>query len=199
MSLLTTDSGLVRALSEGMTPKFLATRSMNTDLLRYNAYTGIRNAGIVAARALLGHFRLSKLRVVADCLLARMAARPSNEPDQNAPPMPLPVRRAYKLMGAVRVLAFVDDSGYLLPVPAMSLQPAGHRTPVCSERIAAAWLAPLSTGTLVAASLLTPDVVSFQTKGHWLGSRRVLGLPVGAMAVTSVYAGGPPIPGRQVA
>ena len=51
----------------------------------------------------------------------------------------------------------------------------------------------------VAASLLTFDVVSFQVKGEWLGSRRLLGARLGAMSVSAVYAGGPPIPGRQVA
>ncbi len=50
-------------------------RLNSTDLLRYNAYTGIRNAGVVQVRAVLRHFRLSKLRVLADYLLARAVAR----------------------------------------------------------------------------------------------------------------------------
>ncbi len=54
-------------------------------------------------------------------------------------------------------------------------------------------------GFPVAASLLTFDAVSFQAKGRWLESRKFLSAPVGFMSVTSVYAGGPPIPGRQVA
>ena len=57
----------------------------------------------------------------------------------------------------------------------------------------------LDSGSPVAASLLTFDAVSFQAKGRWLESRKLLGAPVGFMSVTSVYAGGPPIPGRQVA
>jgi hypothetical protein len=81
----------------------------------------------------------------------------------------------------------------------LSLQPAGERALVCAEGLAADALKPLTRGDPVAASLLTLDVVSFQAKGRWLGRRRVLGAPVGAMAVTAVYAGGPPIPGRQVA
>jgi hypothetical protein len=51
----------------------------------------------------------------------------------------------------------------------------------------------------VAANLLTLDIVSFQAHGRWLGSRRVLGTQVGAMDVEAVFAGGPPVPGRQVA
>jgi len=185
-------------------------RINSTDLLRYNAYTGIRNAGIIQVREILRHFRLSKLRVLADYVLARVAARPvppSSPPEargSSLPPgevttMPLPVREGFSSMMAVRVLAFLDSEGIPLVAPLLSLQPAGESALVCSEGLAADLLEPLPAGTPVAASLLTFDVVSFQAKGWWLGSRRVLGASVGAMAVTSVYAGGPPIPGGQVA
>ncbi len=55
-------------------------RIMNTDLLRYNAYTGIRNAGIIQVREVLRDFRISKLRVLADYVWARLAARSSPAP-----------------------------------------------------------------------------------------------------------------------
>ncbi|MGC9334131.1 MAG: pyridoxamine 5'-phosphate oxidase family protein, partial [Anaerolineae bacterium] len=48
-------------------------RLNNTDLLRYNAYTGIRNAGVVDITAAVFAFRIPKLRVLADYLLARAA------------------------------------------------------------------------------------------------------------------------------
>ena len=170
----------------------------NSDLLRYNAYTGIRNAGVIQVRAILRHFRISKLRVLADYLLARAAARPP-VPLEEMVTMPLPVRDGFSGMMAVRVLAFLDDVGYPLAAPALSLQPAGESALVCAEGLSAGLLEPLAAGDPVAASLLTLDVVSFQAKGRWLGNRRLLGAPVGAMSVMAVYAGGPPIPGRQVA
>ena len=173
-------------------------RLNSTDLLRYNAYTGIRNAGVVQVRAVLRHFRLSKLRVLADYLLARAVARPP-APSEEMVTMPRPVRKAFSPMTAVRVLAFLDGAGYPLVAPALSLQPAGERALVYAEGLSADLLEPLAVGAPVAASLLTFDVVSFQAKGRWLGRRRLLRAPVGAMAVTAVYAGGPPIPGRQVA
>jgi len=173
-------------------------RLNSTDLLRYNAYTGIRNAGIVQVREILRHFRIPKLRVLADYLLARAAARPPTLPE-GATTMPRPVREGFSPMMALRVLAFLDSEGTPLVAPVLSLQPAGESALACAEGLAADLLEPLPVGTPVAASLLTFDVVSFQAKGRWLGSRRVLGAPVGTMAVTAVYAGGPPIPGRQVA
>jgi hypothetical protein len=173
-------------------------RVNGTDLLRYNAYTGIRNAGIIQVRKVLRHFRISKLRVLADYLLAWAAARAPVRPAEFTA-MPPVVREKFSPLTAVRVLAFLDKEGYPQAAPVLSLQPAGENALVCAEGLAADLLKPLLPGTPVAASLLTLDVVSFQAKGQWLGSRRVAGAPVGAMGVTAVYAGGPPIPGRQVA
>lgn len=172
-------------------------RLNSTDLLRYNAYTGIRNAGIIQVGAVLRHFQISKLQVLADYLLARASRAPA-APD-GATAMPLPVQERFSPMTAVRALAFLDGQGYPLVAPVLSLQPAGESALVCAPGPFAGLLEPLALGTPVAASLLTLDVVSFQAKGLWLGEHRLLGVRLGAMSVTAVYAGGPPIPGRQVA
>jgi hypothetical protein len=179
-------------------------RLNSTDLLRYNPYTGIRNAGIVRVTSFQRHFRLSKLRVLSDFLLARLA-RPFPSAAENATTLPAPAEKAYSPMTAVRVLAYLDGQGELGLAPVLSLQPASAAKEgqgsqlVCAQGLAADMLEPLPVGAPVAASLLTLDVVSFQAKGDWLGTRRLLGARLGAMSVTSVYAGGPPIPGRQVA
>ena len=70
---------------------------------------------------------------------------------------------------------------------------------VYAEDPSADLLEPLPDGAPMAACLLTFDVVSFQAKGRWLGTRSFLGAPVGAMTVTAIYAGGPPIPRRREA
>jgi hypothetical protein len=113
--------------------------------------------------------------------------------------MPPVVQKKFSPITAVRVLAFLEGAGYPLAAPVLSLQPAGESVLVCAEGQATDLLEWLAPGDPVAANLLTLDIVSFQAKGRWLGSRRLLGAPVGAMSVTAVYAGGPPIPGRQVA
>ncbi len=172
-------------------------RLNRTNLLRYNPYTGIRNAGVVQVRALVWSFRISKVRVLADYLVARAARFPSSAGRSIA--LPAPVKESFSLMTAVRVLAFADAEGYPLVVPVLSLQPGGEGKLVCAESVAVDLLQSLPVGAPVAANLLTLDVVSFQVKGRWLGSRRFLAAPLGAMSVTAAYAGGPPIPGRQVA
>ncbi len=172
-------------------------RLNNTELLRYNAYTGIRNAGIIQAGAVLRRFQISKPRVLADYLLARASRVPAAL--EGATAMPLPVRERFSPMTAVRALAFLDSQGYPLVAPVLSLQPAGESALVCAQGQFSDLLAPLAPGDPVAASLLTLDVVSFQAKGRWLGEHYLLGARLGAMSVQAVYAGGPPIPGRQVA
>lgn len=173
-------------------------RIMGTDLLRYNAYTGIRNAGIVQVERVVRSFRLTKMRVLGEYLLA-WAASLTGGRSTHGVALPLPARKGFEKMTAVRILAFLDEGGYPLTAPALSLQPSGERTLVCALDRSVDALRSLPAGTPVAASLLTLDIVSFQVKGEWLGSDTLLGVPVGRMSVGAVYAGGPPIPGRQVA
>jgi len=176
-------------------------RLNSTDLLRYNAYTGIRNAGVIQVQSVVRCFRLSKLRVAADYALARASrsAKALTALPDGASGLPRVVRESLSPMTAVRVLAFLDQQGVPLVAPALSLQPAGESALVCAQSLAADLLSSLSPGAPVAANLLTFDVVSFQVKGCWLGSWRRWGAQMGGLSVTSVYAGGPPIPGRQVA
>ncbi|MBN1658935.1 MAG: pyridoxamine 5'-phosphate oxidase family protein [Anaerolineae bacterium] len=173
-------------------------RLNSTDLLRYNPYTGIRAAGIVDVRRVVRTFSIPKLRVATDFALARLAGSGFSLPG-GAVIMPRVVRRHFSPLMAVRVLAFLDREGYPLIAPVLSLQPAGERALACAHGVAGEMLAPLEVGTLVAANLLTLDVVSFQAHGRWLGSRRVPGTQVGAMSVEALFAGGPPVPGRQIA
>lgn len=173
---------------------------MNTNLLRYNAYTGVRNAGIIQVRAVRRAFRISRPRVLGEYLLARLSGPlwGADRDGRGLAPMPLPVWRGFQALTALRVLAFLDDEGVPLTAPVLSLQPVGARVLAGACGLAADWLVGLPAGTPVATSLLTLDIVSFQAKGRWLGVRRVLGQPVGGMTVTEVYAGGPPIPGGRV-
>ncbi len=157
-------------------------RQMASPLLRYNAYTGIRNAGLIRLRTLEGAWRISRLAVAWDFLLAMLKGGRGTQGIQ----MPLAVRREFARMAAVKVLAWVGDDGYPTVVPALSLQPAGAGALVCRP---GARRPP--AGAAVAANVLTLAAVSYQAKGRWLGD--------GTIEVQEVYAGGPPIPGGRVA
>lgn len=165
-------------------------RQMSGSLLRYNAYTGIRDAGIIRVRSVEGVFHISKLQVVTDYVLARLSAWGGGKPADGGAAMPLPVRREFARMAAVKVLAWAGQDGYPAIMPALSLQPAGEGTLVCWRGIPR--LSP-PLGAWVAANVLTFEAISYQAKGHWIASGKT-----GAMRVKEIYAGGPPYPGGRI-
>jgi hypothetical protein len=167
-------------------------RQMSGSLLRYNAYTGIRNAGLIRIREIRGNFRISRMRVLADYLLAMLVPAPTADADSRMTRLPLPVREVFGRMTAVKVLAWIDADGYPLVIPSLSLRPAGPAGLACFRPSAAMELPP--DGVAAASNILTLDAISYQAKGHW-ESRR----PGGVLLVDEVYAGGPPLPGGRVA
>jgi len=171
-------------------------RQNSTRMLRYNAYTGIRNAGVIRVRSVETAFSLSRLQVAKDFALARLAALGGQARTQDDIRVPLPVRREFARMAAVKVLAWVRADGYPFVVPALSLQPKGERWLVarlndplgtCSRSVPPA-------GVRVAANVLTAEAISYQAKGRWEQSGKT-----GTVCVQSIYAGGPPLPGGRVA
>jgi hypothetical protein len=166
-------------------------RQMSSSLLRYNAYTGIRNAGIIRAKSLEGGFHISKLQVAKDYLLARLASLSGAVNSDSGVAMPLQVRHEFAKMAAVKVLAWIGEDGYPVVIPALSLQPARAESLVCWK---AKRFPEPKQGALVASNILTLEAVSYQVKGRWLGDRRN-----GTIHIQEVYAGGPPLPGGRLA
>jgi hypothetical protein len=167
-------------------------RQMGGSLLRYNAYTGIRDAGVIHVRSVEGAFGISRLQVASEYVLAWLAALGGAGRGNGGVTLPLPVRREFARMVAVKVLAWVDDYDYPLVVPALSLQPAGEKALVCWR--GAPQLPAPALAARVAANILTFEAVSYQAKGRWVASGRT-----GAIQVEEIYAGGPPYPGGRVA
>lgn len=167
-------------------------RQMSGSLLRYNAYTGIRNAGVIRVRSVEGSFVITRWQVAKDYALARLGALSGAGHAGDGVLIPLAVRREFAKMVAVKVLAWVGESGYPTVVPALSLQPAGERTLVCWNGMPQLPQPP--PGALVATNILTFEAVSYQVKGRWTASRHT-----GAIQVREIYAGGPPLPGGRVA
>ena len=160
-------------------------------LLRYNAYTGIRNAGLIRVKSVEGAVRVSKLQVARDYLLAKLAARGAADRVHGGVDMPLAVRREFARMVAVKVLAWIGDDGYPMVIPALSLQPAGTQALVTWK---GSYLPEPRLGNWVASNILTFEAISYQVKGRWMKNGQA-----GIIDVQEAYAGGPPLPGARVA
>lgn len=167
-------------------------RQMNSSLLRYNAYTGVRNAGILRVKSLLGGFSIGRLNVAADYLRTKIAAVGARNGVAGPVVVPRPVRAAFAKMVAVKVLAWIGGDEYPCIAPALSLQPAGP-----AKMIHRAGDSPVgwpADGDLVACNILTFEAISYQLKGRWAKRGAV-----GVVSVEEVYAGGPPLPGGRIA
>lgn len=166
-------------------------KQMSGSLLRYNAYTGIRDAGILRLRAITRTFAISKLQVMTDYLRARVAGVGQSARVDDGVTMPRQVQTEFAKMIAVKVLAWLGDDGYPIVVPALSLQPRGAATLVCHT---SAHLPRPPAGAHVAANILTFEAISYQAKGAWEMRGNT-----GEIRVQEIYAGGPPLPGGRIA
>ena len=174
-------------------------RIMAGDMFRYNAYAGIRNAGVIRVRRVVRAFALSRLTVLLDIAHARWAARRARRPGLDGIAVPIQVRQKFARLQAAKVLAYLDSDGYPDIVPALSLVPADERTFVFGGSVTAPALAALSPGARVAASVLTFEPLAYQVKGEYLGAKRSLGQLAGVVGVQEVYSASPPLPGKRIA
>lgn len=164
----------------------------NSSHLRYNAYTGVRNAGLIRVNRLENTFAISKLRVMKDYLLARLAAfGQGSDQGGSGVIIPLAVQREFARMAAVKCLAWIGMDGYPQVIPSLSLQPAGKSKLVCRKK---AGLPSPPAEAMVAANILTFEAISYQAKGRWSESNQT-----GVIRVDEIYAGGPPYPGGRIA
>jgi hypothetical protein len=163
---------------------------MSGSLLRYNAYTGIRDAGIIRVRSVENTFAISKLQVMTDFLRARIAGLNSSRANGGVM-MPRQAQNEFAKMIAVKVLAWIGDDGYPIVVPTLPMQPAGAENLICHT---SAKLPRPPADAQVATNILTFEAISYQAKGTW----DIRG-DTGRIRVQEVYAGGPPLPGERVA
>jgi len=165
----------------------------SAEFYRYNAYTGIRNAGIIRARRVVREFAPSRGAILLAAARARWAARWRRVSVEGVA-MPAPVREKFARLQAAKFLAYLGPDGYPEIAPALSLTPAGERALVFAGSADG-----LEPGAWVAAAVLTAEPLAYQVKGRFLGAERSLGGPLGVIQVLEVYSASPPLPGERIA
>jgi hypothetical protein len=169
---------------------------MASESVRYNAYGGIRSAGVIRVLAVTRAFRLSQGSLLLDTARSRWLARRLSGDGPAEKVMPAQVVEKFSRLRAAKALAFLDGSGHPDCLAALPLVPAGPARLVFGG--AAQDLGGLEPGSPVAAAVLTMEPVAYQVKGEFAGLRSSLGRRLGVIDVGEAYSASPPLPGARL-
>ncbi len=170
---------------------------MESEAIRYNAYSGIRSAGVIEVLDVTRTFKLSQARLLLDTARGRWLARRLSRDGTEGGAVPPQVQEKFDRLRAAKVLAYLDASGHPDCLPAFPLLPAGPARLVWGGR-APEDAADLTPGSPVAAAVITGEPVAYQVKGEFAGWRRSLGRRLGVIDVREAYSASPPLPGKRL-
>ncbi|UCD85534.1 MAG: pyridoxamine 5'-phosphate oxidase family protein [Deltaproteobacteria bacterium] len=172
-------------------------RLSGSELFRYNAYTGIRSAGVIRIREVL-QVSMPKLKLIGDLIKTRILSLRTGSQFQGKGEIPVPVREKFRRLMAAKFLAYPDTDGYPGIIPLMPLFPADGRRLVFGTSISSGVIDKLKTSVRIAASVITSEPVAYQVKGSFQGIRRYWGVKVGVIEVDEIYSACPPLPGERI-
>ena len=170
-------------------------RINSSTLFRYNAYTGIRNAGSIRVERVLDPFQVSRKDILFANLGARLGCNQGRKMSRGKRIMNPVITGKFRKITAIKVVAFIDENGYPRSVPVMSLQPAAPDVLVFRFSRWERYLTGLNDGATVSACVLTPEPVAFQVKGEF----HILGKRLGLLLLAEAYHASLPLPGKRVA
>lgn len=166
----------------------------NLGMLRYNAYTSIRAAGVIRVEEVAPKRRLGRLRVLCDYIRVSALARLLGSKAREDGGMPRQVMEKFARLSAVRAVAYQDSDGFPQAFATMTCLAAGPRRLVFSDSAYAARAEGMMAGARVAVSVLTTDPIAYQVKGVYRGQR----LGVGVLDIEACYSASPPLVGERL-
>ncbi len=163
-----------------------------SSLMRYNAYSGMRSAGVIDVRDVSAANGASMLAVPFDFLRARMHRVKDGG---GAAAVPAMVKEKFTRLTSVKALAVMADDGYPRIYPVMAAAAAGKAAFVLQVTKYNRELAQVRVPCPAALCVLTFDVKSYKVKGELapLGSSALL------FKVSEVYNAMPPLAGDLIA
>ncbi len=170
---------------------------MESQDLRYNAYSGIRSAAVIEVLEVARTFEFSRAGLLIDTLRSRWLARGlfGNRGSEGA--MPLQVEEKFRRLKAVKAVAFADVGGHPDCLPAMAMVSAGAGGLVWGGYGGEDVTGP-EPGSPMAAAVITMEPVAYQVKGEFRGWHQSLGRRLGAIEVREAYSASPPLPGKRL-
>ncbi len=167
----------------------------NQELFRYNAYTGIRSAGILQPLSSFKSFRipvLSNLRAMGFAGVGKRFFSRRWEME-----IPEAVAEKFDRPLGFKAISFVEEDGFPVIYVTLSMKLRGDRLIFPIQRYMKR-IKSLPPGTPMAVNIVTMEPVSYQLKGVYEGHRRVGVVPFGVIKLTEVYSASPPIPGEVI-
>src|SRR3989304_41254 len=172
-------------------------RLMAGENVRYNAYGGIRSAGVIRVLEVTRELKLSQGALLLDTARGRWLARRPSHAGPVPGTMRVQVVEKFSRLRAAKALAWLDAGGHPDCLPAFPLLPAG-RSRLGFGGPAAEELAGAAPGSPVAAAVLSMEPVAYQVKGDFAGLRSGLGRRFGVIDVRESYSACPPLPGERL-
>ncbi|MFW9846583.1 MAG: hypothetical protein ACFFD6_07540 [Candidatus Thorarchaeota archaeon] len=165
-----------------------------TPLFRYNQYTNARSVGVAEASSASENMPISKVSVLTSFIKAKLAKRKIPLTVTEEGNMPPNVHKRFNQMAAVKVLAFIDDSGYPVAFPNLGMVPASTNRIAVNRLAEAKRGLKINDGQRVAISLVTLEPAAFQLKGTF----REINPVTGYIELDRVYTCSLPRPGERV-
>ena len=164
----------------------------DSPLIRYNAYTQVRSAGLIRVEEVSPKATLGRLRLLRDFLRVTALAPLLKDRSEAQAAMPLPVVEKFRRLSAVRAAGYRGDDGRPRAFSMLACIPAGRSRLVMSDPLFNAHADAIPRGAELAVSILTMDPVAYQVKGAYAGRK----LGVGIVDVTETYSASPPLLGE---
>lgn len=156
----------------------------NIAMFRYNAYTGIRNAGMVEIKEIVQKGSLSKLSLLYNYILR---PRAHNIGDGKLPGL---IMDKFNRLTGIKVISFLDKDGYPMIIPAVSLYALDRNSLIFPKDCLGDYF---EEGKLVACNVVTMEPVSYQVKGTLSSDGKK-----GIIHISEVYSAAPPLLGVRI-
>ncbi|MFC1848740.1 pyridoxamine 5'-phosphate oxidase family protein [candidate division CSSED10-310 bacterium] len=167
----------------------------SSNMLRYNAYTGIRSAGVIEIVDISTPYSLSKIDVLSGNIRSKLHKAWGMKLSKGQKILHPQVAEKFQRIAAVKVCAFIDETNHPFAIPVMSLQPVAPDVLIFRKKPLEQHFHSLKTDMEMAATVITMDPVAFQVKGIY----RDLETQWGAIILNKAYHASVPLQGKEIA
>ena len=165
------------------------------DMFRYNAYSGIRSAGVIKVEDVSEKHRLFNPASVLESTAAMIRSRIAIRGDGVMPPQ---VTEKFRRIKSAKAIAVRGRDGFPVAVITPSMFPIGNSHLLLG-------ISDFPPKTLLncpvnaAASVITYEPIAYQVKGLLHRTYRIGAVRLAAMRIEEVYSASPPLPGKRIA